>query len=95
MLRRQLNVLIAATLAVAGCAHAQAGKKLVFGTSHDENSPLFLYANAYLEQLCAESGQRCTLRSLPGLRAQAMLASGAIAGEMGRVKATSCGIRTM
>lgn len=86
MLRRQLNILIAATLAVAGCAHAQAGKELVFGTSHDENSPLFLYANAYLEQLCAESGQRCTLRSLPGLRAQAMLASGAIAGEVGRVR---------
>ncbi|RFP08877.1 MULTISPECIES: hypothetical protein [unclassified Duganella] len=86
MSRRQLNILIAATLAVAGCAHAQAGKDLVFGTSHDENSPHFLYASAYLEQLCAESGQRCTLRSLPGLRAEAMLASGALAGEMGRIK---------
>ncbi|OEZ62443.1 ABC transporter substrate-binding protein [Duganella sp. HH105] len=86
MPRRQLTVLIAATLAVAGCAHAQAGKELVFGTTHDENSPLFLYASAYLQQLCAESRQRCTLQTLPGRRSEAMLATGSIVGEVGRVK---------
>lgn len=89
MSRRPFNILIAATLAVAGCAHAQPRKELVFGTSHDENSPLFLYASAYLQQLCTESGHSCILRSLPGLRAEAMLAAGGIAGEMGRVKGYS------
>ncbi|MQA37527.1 transporter substrate-binding domain-containing protein [Rugamonas sp. FT29W] len=83
---RQLTLLIAATLAVAGCAHAQAGKELVFGTTHDENSPLFLYASAYLQQLCDESKQRCTLQNLPGRRSEAMLAAGTIVGEVGRVK---------
>ncbi|OFA06245.1 ABC transporter substrate-binding protein [Duganella sp. HH101] len=86
MPRRQLTLLIAATLAVAGCAHAQAGKELVFGTTHDENSPLFLYASAYLQQLCSESRQRCTLQTLPGRRSEAMLAAGTIVGEVGRVK---------
>ena len=86
MPRRQLTLLIAATLAVAGCAHAQTGKELVFGTTHDENSPLFLYASAYLQQLCAESKQRCTLQTLPGRRSEAMLATGSIVGEVGRVK---------
>lgn len=86
MSRPQLTFLIAAALAVAGCAHAQTGKELVFGTTHDENSPLFLYASAYLQQLCAESRQPCTLQSLPGRRSEAMLASGAIVGEVGRVK---------
>lgn len=86
MPRRQLTFLIAAMLAIARCAHAQAGKELVFGTTHDENSPLFLYASAYLQQLCAESRQRCTLQTLPGRRSEAMLATGSIVGEVGRVK---------
>ncbi|GJI95470.1 hypothetical protein RugamoR57_21880 [Duganella caerulea] len=86
MFRLQPTILIAATLAVAGNAHAQVGAELVFGTSHDENSPLFLYASAYLQQLCTEGGQRCTLQRLPGRRAEAMLAAGSIVGEVGRVK---------
>ena len=86
MSRRQLSLLIAAMLAVAGGAHAQDKKELVFGTSHDENSPLFRYASAYLQQLCTESRQRCTLQSLPGRRSEAMLAAGSLAGEVGRVK---------
>jgi len=86
MFRSQSNILIAATLAVAGCAHAQTGRELVFGTSHEETSPLFLYASAYLQQLCAAGGQRCALQSLPGRRAEAMLAAGNIDGEVGRVK---------
>jgi ABC-type amino acid transport substrate-binding protein len=86
MFRLQSTILIAATLAAADCAHAQSGRELVFGTSHDENSPLFLYASAYLQQLCTESGHRCALQRLPGRRAEAMLAAGSIAGEVGRVK---------
>ncbi|MYM94618.1 substrate-binding periplasmic protein [Duganella vulcania] len=86
MFRLQSTILIAATLAVAGNTHAQAGKELVFGTTHEENSPLFLYASAYLQQLCTISGRRCALQSLPGRRSEAMLAAGNIDGEVGRVK---------
>lgn len=86
MPRLQLTLLISATLAVAGCAHAQTGKELVFGTTHDENSPLFLYASTYLQQLCDEGKERCKLLTLPGRRSEAMLAAGTIVGEVGRVK---------
>jgi|GEM_PF-2655637 len=86
MFRLPSTILIAAALAVAGNARAQAGKELVFGTTHEENSPLFLYASAYLQQLCTTSGRRCTLQSLPGRRSEAMLAAGGIDGEVGRVK---------
>jgi len=75
------------TTLTAGVASAGVGAELVFGTTHDANSPAYHYAHDYLRQLCNENQLRCVLRSLPGRRGEAMLAIGKIDGEFGRVKA--------
>lgn len=78
-----------ALAAIAGpCAPAaaQGPDTLIFGTTHESDSLVYRYASAYLKKLCADIRQRCELQSLPGRRAEAMLADGSIAGEMGRVK---------
>ncbi|SDG64308.1 MULTISPECIES: ABC transporter substrate-binding protein [unclassified Duganella] len=67
-------------------AAAQGPDTLIFGTTHESDSVVYQYATAYLNKLCAEIRQRCQLQSLPGRRAEAMLADGSIVGEMGRVK---------
>jgi len=67
-------------------ARAQGPDTLIFGTTHESESVVFRYASAYLQALCADIRQRCELQSLPGRRAEAMLAAGSIAGEMGRVR---------
>ena len=82
-MRCPTTLLIAVAMA-AGAAHAQPP---MFGTSHEETSPMYRYAIDYLQQLCRDSGLQCRLQSLPGRRAEAMLANGDINGEVGRVKA--------
>lgn len=67
-------------------AAGQGPDTLIFGTTHESDSVVFLYASVYLNKLCAEIRQRCELQSLPGRRAEAMLADGSLTGEMGRVK---------
>lgn len=67
-------------------ACAQGPDTLVFATTHESDSAVYRYAAAYLKQLCAAIHQRCELQSLPGRRAEAMLADGSITGEMGRVR---------
>nr|WP_315248428.1 ABC transporter substrate-binding protein [uncultured Duganella sp.] len=75
------------TAAIASLpAAAQGPDTLIFGTTHESDSVVYQYAGAYLKKLCAEIRQRCELQSLPGRRAEAMLADGSIAGEMGRVQ---------
>lgn len=82
--------LTAIALAVITCASAPAGAQgpdtLIFGTTHESDSVVYRYASAYLARLCTEVRQRCELQSLPGRRAEAMLADGSITGEMGRVR---------
>lgn len=78
---------IAALAGAAAPARAQGPDILVFGTSHEADTIVFRYATDYLARLCAESLQRCMLQSLPGRRSEALLASGGIVGEVGRVKA--------
>ncbi len=77
---------IAALAGTAAPARAQGPDILVFGTSHESDTIVFRYATDYLAHLCAESLQRCMLQSLPGRRSEALLASGGIVGEVGRVK---------
>lgn len=67
-------------------AAGQGPDTLIFATTHESDSVVFLYASAYLKKLCAEIRQRCELQSLPGRRAEAMLVDGSISGEMGRVR---------
>jgi ABC-type amino acid transport substrate-binding protein len=67
-------------------ACAQGPDTLIFGTTHESDSVVYQYAAEYLHKLCTEIRQRCELQSLPGRRAEAMLADGSLAGEMGRVK---------
>lgn len=66
--------------------YAQGPDTLIFATTHEGDSVVYQYASAYLKKLCAEIRQRCELQSLPGRRAEAMLADGSVIGEMGRVK---------
>ncbi|MBY0556887.1 MAG: transporter substrate-binding domain-containing protein [Burkholderiaceae bacterium] len=81
------STLLITTALAAGVASAGENAELVFGTTHDINSPAYRYAHEYLRQLCLENKLRCVLRSLPGRRSEAMLAIGKIDGEFGRVKA--------
>lgn len=67
-------------------ARAQGPDTLIFATTHESDSVVYQYATAYLKQLCADIHQRCELQSLPGRRAEAMLADGSITGELGRVR---------
>lgn len=75
-----------ATAIISLPAAGQGPDTLIFGTTHESDSVVFQYAGAYLKKLCDEMRQRCELQSLPGRRAEAMLADGSIAGEMGRVQ---------
>ncbi|MYN38503.1 transporter substrate-binding domain-containing protein [Duganella sp. FT109W] len=78
------SALLATTLAAS--AAAQGPDTLIFGTTHESEAVVFVYATDYLQRLCAEIHQRCALQSLPGRRSEAMLGDGSLAGEMGRVK---------
>jgi ABC-type amino acid transport substrate-binding protein len=77
-------LLTAAIISLA--ARAQGPDTLIFATTHESDSVVYQYAADYLKQLCAGIHQRCELQSLPGRRAEAMLADGSITGEMGRVR---------
>lgn len=83
VLRRLAACLL--VLSAPGATSAQGPDMLMFGTTHEPTSNIYRYATDYLQQLCAEIQQRCTLQSLPGRRGAAMLAAGTLAGEIGRV----------
>lgn len=82
---RWRSALMAIFAVGAPAVSAQGPDILMFGTTHEPNSVIYRYAVDYLQQLCAEVHQRCELKSLPGRRSSAMMASGSLAGEVGRV----------
>lgn len=83
---RNRYLLVALLFLPPVAASGQGPDTLMFGTTHEPGSVVYGYASEYLQLLCAEIRQRCTLQSLPGRRGAAMLASGALAGEVGRVE---------